>query len=127
MKRFRLSITLPCILLVALVLYAHVFLRKAIEKKGSVIGSDEREQVGRSNTYTPHKIRASATESGAWKLPDGYEYYFDEALASAMVQHFWKERKAWGRPNVLEFGSGTGKYITYFRANRIKFFTYNSF
>ena len=101
-------------------LYAYVFQVRLIEKKGNLIRSHETEQVRRSNTYVSDRIRARATESGAWKLPDGYEYYFDEPLASAMVQHFWDEKKTWGRPNVLEFGSGTGKYINYFRANRIK-------
>ena len=67
-------------------------------------------EVEESNTYIPHRVRATATKTGAWKLPDNYEYYFDEPLASAMVQHFRKEKKTWGRPKVLEFGSGTGKY-----------------
>jgi hypothetical protein len=100
MKRFGVSVTFACILF-ALVLYAYVFQVRLIEKKGNLIRSHEREQVRRSNTYVSDRIRARATESGAWKLPAGYEYYFDEPLASAMVQHFWDERKTWGRPDVL--------------------------
>lgn len=95
------------------------FRSRAIENKRNSTLAQGEEQVRKISSYVPHRVRATATQTGAWKLPDGYEYYFDESLASAMVQHFQRKKKNWGKANVLEFGSGTGKYIDYFRDNKI--------
>ena len=113
MKRMRFGFSLLILFLFA-VLYFYIELA---EERGKV--EHTYEKVGRSSNYIPHKVRATATKTGAWNLPDNYEYYFDESLASSLVQHFWKEKRSWGRPDVLEFGSGTGKYINYFRSNKI--------
>lgn len=113
MKRMKFGFSLLSLFLFA-VLY---FYTEPAEERGNVEYTHEK--VGRSSNYIPHKVRATATKTGAWNLPDDYEYYFDESLASSLVQHFWREKRNWGRPNVLEFGSGTGKYINYFRSNKI--------
>ena len=80
--------------------------------------STEFEQSSTS-TFVPHKVRATATKTGAWHLPEGYEYYFDEPLARAMVAYFKQEGKFWATPSVIEFGSGTGKYLQYFLKKQI--------
>lgn len=68
----------------------------------------------------PHKVRATATKTGAWQLPAGYEYYFDEPLARAMITYFKQKEKFWSKsPSVIEFGSGTGRYLQYFLKKRI--------
>lgn len=84
----------------------------------TIENSDELE-LSRTATFVPHKIRATATNTGAWQLPEGYEYYFDERLAHAMVTYFKQKEKFWSKPSVIEFGSGTGKYIKYFLKKQI--------
>lgn len=101
-------------------LYFLHFLQETTSE-GKRLNTNGKDIIERTDdTYIPHTIRATATKTGAWKLPAGYEYYFDEPLARAMIQYFKKEKKSWDKPpKVVEFGSGTGKYIDYFRANKI--------
>mmetsp|Transcript_5114 Transcript_5114/g.16360 ORF Transcript_5114/g.16360 Transcript_5114/m.16360 type:complete len:244 (+) Transcript_5114:2887-3618(+) len=107
------------ILLSLLIFSATIYFLRDNSFEGKSLGSSGKNLVEKSDTFFPHSIRATATKTGAWKLPSGYEYYFDEPLARAMVQYFKKEKKSWGRPEIVEFGSGTGKYIDYFRSNKI--------
>jgi hypothetical protein len=58
------------------------------------------------------KEKATPSSTGAWVLPEGYVYNFDQPLTNAIIDNVFV-----GGGSVLELGSGLGCYIHYFRSS----------
>lgn len=58
------------------------------------------------------KRKQGVDNSGAWSLPEGFMYKFDESFANATLE------RVLSGGSVLELGAGLGCYTTYFRESK---------